>query len=367
MTDIETRLVDLLKDLILVRSTADNPEGLHHALRLIRSHIEDIPGIRVDNHECEGLPSFVAMPGSVEVPEVMLVAHVDVVDAPPEHFYPIVDGGRLFGRGAGDMKGQIAILIEVFRHVLGKHPDASLGLMITTDEESGGEHGVRYLMEDKGYRCKSAIIPDSGRLNELVVTEKGLVNGRIISRGSSGHGSRPWNADNAIHRLLRNLTKVLDHFEKQAENGGEERWHPTISANILHTENHTINLIPDMAEATIDLRYIETMTAAQMTKEVSSLLDSQSEFVSDIIAEPLQTEADPLFIEVTERVTGKPMIIKKEHGGSDGRYFTRLNIPVIMTRPEVGGLHSTHEWIDIASMATYYQVLTTYLTERFGL
>lgn len=366
MTEIEGRLVDLLKDLILVRSTADNPEGLRHAIRLIRSHVEDIPGIRVENHESGGLPSFVALPRSAEMAEVMLVAHADVVEGPSEHFYPVVDNGRLYGRGAGDMKGQIAILVELFRNVLTRNPDIPLGLMITTDEESGGEHGVGYLLGEAGYRCKQAIIPDSGRLNEIVVVEKGLISGRIVARGRSGHSSRPWYGENAVHRLMRNLNRVLEHFDALAEKATEDRWHPTISANILHTDNHTINLVPDRAEATVDLRYTEDQTAEEMVRMVNDLLDADTEFVPDIMAEPLRTEADPLFLEVTEKVTGEKAVVKKEHGGSDGRYFTRLGIPVLMSRPEVGGLHSNHEWIDIASMVSYYEVAETYLERRFS-
>jgi succinyl-diaminopimelate desuccinylase len=364
MSGIEERVIDLLKDLILVRSTAANPEGLHHALRLIRSHVEDVPGVRVESHESNGLPSFVALPAGVEKAEVMLVAHTDVVEAPPEHFYPTVEDGRLYGRGAGDMKGQIAVLTELFRQTLTTRPDVPIGLMITTDEESGGDDGVRFLVNEMGYRCAQAIIPDSGRLNEIVVTEKGLLNGRLVARGRAGHSSRPWLSDNAVHRLVRNLERVLAHFDSEAANA-RDHWHATVSANILHTDNRTINLIPDSAEARIDIRFTEDVTAEDIARQVTSVLDDRTEFVLDIVAEPLTTEADPLFVEVTERVTGAPVKVVKEHGGSDGRYFTRLGIPVLMSRPEVGGLHSNREWIDIASMVSYYRVLEAYIAERF--
>lgn len=366
MHEIETSLIDLLKDLILVRSTENNPEGLAHALRLIRSHIEDVPGVRVENHESGGLPSFVALPEGVDRADVMMVAHADVVEAPPEHFYPKVEDGRLYGRGAGDMKGQIAILIELFRNVQEKRPGAPLGLMITTDEESGGENGVGYLMGEKGYRCNVAIIPDSGRIGEIVVTEKGLINGRIVAKGESGHSSRPWYGENAIHRLMRNAMRVVEHFDAMCDCKNGEHWHPTLSLNILHTENNTMNLVPDNAEVTADIRYTEDRTLDEMLDMVNGLLDECCEFVADVHAEPLHTEADPRFVEITERITGKAAKVTKEHGGSDGRYFTRLGIPVLMSRPEVGGLHSTHEWIDIASMVTWYQVVEAYLLERFA-
>jgi acetylornithine deacetylase/succinyl-diaminopimelate desuccinylase-like protein len=75
---------------------------------------------------------------------------------------------------------------------------------------------------------------------------------------------------------------------------------------------------------------------------------------------------DPLFVAVTEEVTGRDASLVGEHGGSDGRYFTRKGIPVIMSRPNVGGLHSDREWIEIDSMLAYYHILDRYLRKKLG-
>jgi succinyl-diaminopimelate desuccinylase len=366
MQAIESRIIDLSKDLILVRSTADNPEGLAHGIRLIQSHVEDIPGVVVDSYISNGLPSFVARPATVDVVDTMMVAHVDVVEAHPNLFYPVVEGRRLYGRGSGDMKGQIAIITELFKDILQSIPNAPLGLMITTDEESGGENGVNHLLNRMGVRCAQAIIPDSGTLNELVVGEKGLISGRIVATGKAGHSSRPWNAENAVHRLVNNLDTVCRHFADMANGSDIPHWHPTLSVNILKTENQTMNLVPDSAEATVDLRYTEAHNAKEMVDMVNDMLDPHTRFSADIIAEPLHTVPDRAFLAATEAIIGEPCREVQEHGGSDGRYFTQIGIPVIMSRPLVGGLHSDHEWIDIDSMVTYYRILHRYLSERFG-
>jgi len=197
MIETEKHILELLKDLIIIPSTASNPDGLLHAVRLIQNHIENIDGVRIEAHESRDRPSFVARPDHDGPLRILLVGHVDVVESDPEGFQPRMEGGRLYGRGAGDMKGQVALMTELFCELLGRYPGLPIGLMITADEESGGRHGVGYLINEIGYRADVAIIPDSGSLNEIVTMEKGILAGRLTCRGTAGHSARPWESDNA--------------------------------------------------------------------------------------------------------------------------------------------------------------------------
>jgi len=185
LTETENRLLELLKDLIMIQSVEDNPSGLLQAVSLIRYHIDNIPGIRIEEHQCEGKPSLVARPDNDAPIDVMLVGHVDVVEAEPELFLPRVDGNRVYGRGAGDMKGQVAVITEIFKEIMLENPETPLGLMITADEESGGFKGVGHLASQERYRCNAAVLPDSGSLNEIVQLEKGILSGRIVCTGVS--------------------------------------------------------------------------------------------------------------------------------------------------------------------------------------
>ena len=371
MTEIETRILELLKNLILVPSTESNPDGLAHAVRLVRNHIDGIPTVKIEDYTFAGCPSFLAKPRSLEGNvRVLLVGHVDVVEAHPEGFYPTIEGNRLYGRGAGDMKGQVALITELFKQFLSSWPELPIGLMITSDEESGGKYGVGYLVNKKGCRPEVAIIPDSGSLNEIVRVEKGVLEGKLVSQGLAGHSARPWICDNAAHHLLKSTTNLINHFNsfKNSENSekNSNHWHHTISVNVLGTENITYNSVPGSAEAVIDIRFTEEKTADDMITLVNELLDDQTDFYPELISEPLVTEPDPVFMRVTEQITEQPVRLVREHGGSDGRFFTRLNIPVIMSRPNVGGLHSDKEWIEIDSMLKYYQIVAAYLREKLA-
>jgi succinyl-diaminopimelate desuccinylase len=80
--------------------------------------------------------------------------------------------------------------------------------------------------------------------------------------------------------------------------------------------------------------------------------------------EPSHLAPDPAYFDIARSVTGKPVRRARESGGSDARFICRHGIPVIMARPEVGNLHGEDEWIDIASMVTFYHIFERYLEHR---
>ena len=83
-----------------------------------------------------------------------------------------------------------------------------------------------------------------------------------------------------------------------------------------------------------------------------------------IQAESSRFTPDPLFLDVTKEITGKPVKLCQEHGATDARFLSSLNIPVILSRPEVGNLHSENEWIDIESMVTTYRIYERYFEKK---
>lgn len=82
-------------------------------------------------------------------PEIILNCHLDVVAANKKEYAPKVRNGKLYGRGSGDMKAGCATMIEVMKYFSRQKKKPSMGLMLTTDEEVGGENGVGYLIEEK--------------------------------------------------------------------------------------------------------------------------------------------------------------------------------------------------------------------------
>ena len=360
---LRQRLIELTRDLILIPSTRDRPEEVERCLEFVVNHVE-LPGaVDVRRFREEGSPSAVILPRNISIPEVMLFAHLDVVSRPEGTEYrSTVSDGRIYGPGSGDMKGELAILLEIFRDFHGRRPGISLGIAVTSDEEIGGAHGTRFLFEKAGVRCGIAIIPDSGTINEIAVEEKGILHLKLQAHGSSGHASRPWLAENPMERVVVALNQIRNYFETLRD--GDEHWHPTCAITMLHTENRVWNRIPSFAEAVCDIRFPPPYTSDQMIAAVKQFTHDAMEFEVLVSAEPTQVSPDPLFIAVTEEITGKPVKLIREHGGSDARFVCRYGIPVIMSRPFVGNLHAENEWIDIASMEMLYRIYERYLEKK---
>ena len=362
---IKERLVALTRDLILIPSDATRSQERRRCYEFIRNHIETLDHIEVKEFEDQGIPSLVALPPGCSSPDILMCAHLDVITHSDISVYRShIQDGRIYGPGSGDMKGALAILMEVFRRVHTDYPDASLGLTITADEETGGVSGIGYLAGQQGLRCATAMIPDGGSLNEITVDEKGILHLRLECRGHSAHAARPWLTQNPLEFLMNKLSEVQKFFTTMEQ---DDHWSPTCAITVVGTENQTINRIPTQAYAILDIRFPPPHTVKSMLKEVQAKVGPEVTVKEIISAEPTHLSPDPLYQEITEKITGQPVTLIRDHGGSDARYLTGYGIPVMMSRPLVGNLHAEDEWIDIASMVQFYQIYDQYLRTKLSL
>lgn len=361
---LKERLIALTRDLILIPSIPSEPQELKRCYSFIRNHVESIDGIVIREFEDKGVPSLIAAPEGVVKPKILMCGHCDVITHPELSAYSSkIQDGRIYGPGAGDMKGALAILLEVFHQVHSEIPGASLGLAITTDEEVGGESGIGYMFQNQGVRCSQAMIPDGGSLNKVTVEEKGILHLSIKTKGKSAHAARPWLGYNALEHLIERLHALRESFiplQKDLEN----HWHPTCSITVVKTKNRTVNRIPEYAQAVLDVRFTPPFTAEGMLDEVSKVLGSDIEVDVIIAAEPTHLKPDPLYQLITKEITGNDVELIKDHGGSDARFISQYGIPVVMSRPLVGNLHAADEWIDIASMVQFYRIYEKFLLQK---
>jgi succinyl-diaminopimelate desuccinylase len=361
---LRDRLVALTRDLIIIPSTECRVEERERCYLSVHNHIDAIEGIAIREYRRDGYPSLVALPSGCVEPDVLLCAHLDVVALPDDSSYrSSIADGRIYGPGAGDMKGQLTVLLELFHAFHHRHPGVSLGLAVTSDEEIGGVHGVGYLFGDVGLRCGVAIIPDGGSMEQVTVEEKGILHVRVKAMGHAGHAARPWQARNALETLTDALARVRRHFDT-LRNDEVDCWYPTCSLTVMHVDNDTVNRIPPKAEALLDIRFPPPHSLASMFSAVKELLGEDLEAEMMIGDEPTHLAPDKAYLDVVRELTGKTVQLSREAGGSDARFLCRHGIPVIMSRPNVGNLHAEDEWIDIDSMVTFYRCCERYLERR---
>jgi acetylornithine deacetylase/succinyl-diaminopimelate desuccinylase-like protein len=212
----------------LIRIDTVNPPGDERALQEQLAAMLAEAGFECELLEAEPMrANLVARLRGGDGPTLSYLGHVDTVRADPEEWTHDPWGGELedgwvWGRGALDMKGQVAAEVAACLALArdGWRPEGELLLVITADEEAGGELGARWLCERHPDKVRSDLVVNEGggtvftyegrRLYTLAVGEKGIFRVRLRTRGAAGHASLPRIGENALVKLAELLAKLSD-------------------------------------------------------------------------------------------------------------------------------------------------------------
>ena len=288
--------------LLAVPSTADRPAELSRALEMVIRLAG--PGVTVERFTSGGKPSALLYRGQARPHfRIILNAHLDVVPGGPEQFRPRREGGRLYARGAQDMKVSALVMTQVFRELAGGLPHP-LGLQLVTDEEVGGRDGTLHQLEE-GVTADFVLIGEASGLR-LVADSKGRINARLRAHGRAAHGAYPWLGDNALVKLHRSLSNMLAAYPVPAE----EVWQTTVNLARIETANQAFNQIPDQAEAWLDIRFpaddtdLNGKTAQQIAAHLAGFCEPGVTAVVDSADPARHASADrPEMVRLSEAIT----------------------------------------------------------------
>lgn len=359
-------LQEILDTLIEFKTVTGNHVECERALAWIEDFARSLP-VHMTRLSSNSFQSLVITTKKTKKPDIWLVAHLDVVPGSDSAFKPKVKGGKLYGRGAYDMKFALACYLKSFQDLGRQLSKYNIGIMITTDEEVGGMNGVGMLMR-KGYRSNVAVLPDGGDFWRIEATAKGVYHVLLESKGTSAHGSRPWEGENAIDTLTEFIEELrgLGHFActKKCDHA-----HGTMNVGYING-GAAVNQIPNYAKAGIDIRFmngkelkaVQTLLA-KLQKKYPGITVSRGSFGASVNT-PLNNQYVKKFRALVEAHTGKknlqPIL---SHGASDARFFAEHDIPVIVIRPDGGGHHSEVEWIDVKALQTFNNVIRDFATQ----
>lgn len=306
-------------------------------------------------------PALLATTRPTKAPTLLLAAHIDVVPA-EEHLYSVDEReGRLYGRGVFDMKFAVACYQQLVDKLAPQLSQYDFGVLLTTDEELGGNSVEQFLAQ--GYGAEVCVLPDGGNDWQLETSNNGAWFIRLLSSGQSAHGSRPWEGQNAIDRLLIGIQEIKAVFGDPTP----EKCSCTVS---FISGGSAINQVPDSAEATIDMRFRDLQSYQAKRGQIEALaveLGLSIETVAQVdpgvvdVSEPHIAS----FLETAQQVSGKPVGQCHSLGSSDAHYFVAKGIPTILMRPTGGHPHGDKEWIDKAEFLQFYDVIKAY-TERIA-
>lgn len=360
-------IIEQTKQLIAIPSTADRPKELLAAVDFVADIVSQHKGITIERFEQGGKHSFLAYRKGPrpEKFDILLNAHVDVVPGAPETFKPYVKDGRLYGRGALDMKGTTLTLTDVFCELVNEVP-YNLGLQIVSDEEIGGYNGVRMHIDDLGVRANFVIMGEYANDRHTIYNAaRGLCWAEIAFKGKAAHGGHLWNGTNAVVKAGSFAGAVLQRYPTP----DKETWTTTASISNLSTPNDAYNKVPDSAVLKIDFRFTQedpVFSSRESFIEFIHELDPDAELINTATFEPA-VHVDQLnpyvqgMTQALKAVTGKQPQFLGRPASSDGRHFALVNNDIVEFGLYGQGSHSDNEYVEIASFAEYQQTLQGFL------
>ena len=350
-------IVALTQALIRFQSTAARPDEITRCADFICGYL-DQHGIRFDRMEHNGVPSIAALPERGFAP-VLLMAHFDVVAGPDHLFEPRIQNGRLYGRGSIDDKYAAALSLVMLKNELDRlkdqgrgQADTHFGILLTGDEEVGGVNGAQHALSR--IRTDFCIALDGGSPKRIVVKEKGVVRLKLTARGKTAHGARPWLGINAIEKLTADYQKIKAFFQAETR----DHWHRTLNWGVVRA-GESVNQVPDVAEAWLDIRFTEADDMDALLKEIRDVIDGEIEVQERW---PLFTSGDSPHLDLLQQAAGAERVF--EHGASDARFLSSLGmVGVVWGADGEMSQHSADEHVVIESIRQVHDALAAFLTE----
>ena len=368
---------DLLKALIQADSTADQGES---AVAEVLAAWFQKQGIActVDRWERKRANVMAHVPSAGRRPALLFVGHLDVVGPGEEPWgYPPFSAseahGKIYGRGATDMKGGLAAVAVAIRDVVcsGTALQGDLLFAATAGEETDSA-GVQRFMQDAGRLPPLAgvVVPEPTDL-AVVTAHRGLFWLKITTRGKAVHSSTPQRGVNAILMMKRVLDE-LEHYEVPCQP------HPllgtsSMSINIIDG-GEVMNMVPDRCELGLDIRTLPGQDCDALRYDFERMLahlkatvpQFESELVTERIAGAIETDPECPFVKTF--CAAVAVDLTNAIGfTTDAPHLQPLGVPVVICGPGHPKLcHQVDEYIKIEELATgvelFKNVIRTFLT-----
>ena len=334
-----------------------NLEGIRSCAGFIKGWLE-ARDVEIQDAIFNGRPVLAATVGAEGKPTIIFHGHLDVVPAHAEQFEPRVEGDRLIGRGAYDMKGALAAMM-VATVELAQRDDLRVHFVCVADEESDEtELRASDWLVKHGYVGDFAITGEPTDLH-IGVQAKGVLALRLTFHGRAAHGSTPWQGDNAVLKALHGFRRI----EQMAWAQESTELFPRPSINLGRIMGgDALNKVPDRCVTDLDLRYLPGQDPEAIRDEIAALPNVEVRTVfhrSPILVERSNPYVQ-LLAQAVKEGTSAELISVGRDGTSDAISFLEAGVPAVEFGPVGAGHHGPEEWVSISSLDRYRQALVTF-------
>ena len=324
-------------------------------------------------------PAAPGGPSPAAIRTIVFAGHTDVVPTGPldqwtsDPFTPTERDGKLFGRGASDMKTSIAAFVVATEQFLAAHPDAPLNiaLLLTSDEEGPALDGTVVVCEalkSRGEVLDYCIVGEPTSVNRtgdmIKNGRRGTLSGKLMVKGIQGHIAYPHLAKNPIHELAPALAELVAiEWDK-----GNDFFPPTSwQVSNIHGGTGASNIIPGQVVVDFNFRFSTESTPESLQQRLEAVLAKHRldyDLKWTLGGRPFLTPPGTLVQAVQAAIraeTGLDTELSTTGGTSDGRFIAQICPQVIELGPPNASIHKIDEHIAVADIepltAIYRRVL----------
>ena len=361
--------LDLVKQLIAEPSVTPND---HRCQAILRDHLAPL-GFAFELIRGNGVDNLWARRGITE-PVIAFAGHTDVVPTGPleqwqsDPFQPTIRDGKLYGRGAADMKTSIAAFVMATKQFVEHYPDVpgSIGLLITSDEEGPATHGtvkVVDALKARNERINYCIVGEPTcvtQLGDMIKNgRRGSLSGKLIVKGVQGHVAYPHLAKNPIHLVA----PALAELNAVTWDNGNEYFPPTTwQISNIHAGTGATNVIPGHVEVLFNFRFATVNTRESLQNRLETILNNHGldyDIAWELGGKPFLTPRGELVKAISAaiaNVTGVKAEISTTGGTSDGRFIKDICDELVEFGPINASIHKINEHVNVADIETLQQI-----------
>jgi succinyl-diaminopimelate desuccinylase len=336
-------------------------DGLRAAAGFVKGWLESRE-LEVKSLDHDGLPVVMVDVGARNLedpPTVILHGHLDVVPAYASQFEPRIEGDRLIGRGAYDMKGALAAMMCAIKDVADNEHVRVRFVCVPDEESEDVSSRSTDVLVAGGYRGDFALTGEPTDLH-IGIQAKGVLAVRAAVSGVAAHGSTPWLGDNAIlkaHDAFRRIETLP--FSRESSDLFDR---PSI--NLARIEGgDAFNKVPDRCTMDVDIRYLPTQDPGEILSQIRAIPDL--EVLKCFTRAPAVVSRSNPYVRalregIGRSIEGEALSIGRD-GASDAISFLEAGIPAVEFGPVGAGHHGPEEWVSIASLRRFRQALTDFV------
>jgi len=352
--------LELAKSLIARRSVTPDDDGCQ---ALLARRLEAL-GFACEHINCGEVSNLWARRGSAR-PLFCFAGHTDVVPPGPlaqwqsDPFAPTIRDGRLYGRGAADMKSSIAAFVVALEAFVKERPAhrGSISLLITSDEEGPSVDGTACVVErlkQRGERLDYCLVGEPSSvavLGDMIKNgRRGSLSGRLTVRGTQAHIAYPHLGRNPVHLLAPALAELVATRWDE----GDQFFPPTSwQVSNIHAGVGATNLIPGSLEMDFNFRFCTASPEASLRERFEAILRRHGldyELQWSLSGNPFITPPGELVDAVKQAIraeTGRTPELSTTGGTSDGRFIAQICPQVVEFGPPNATIHKLNENIEL--------------------